>query len=213
MSSSLRLGIGRIGKKSVAIDGVSAGSLVSMRSHFAAARIPGVSDARERAQSKLLVKNAGIDKVRRCCSFFIFPFIFTPSASLPTLLLPRNEMTPPFCSKQRPCVMLRCLRGRGGAQLGMQTNFWLISSKNATMMTGRRRKLTHWQWQHRVMRLVSCAANWSSTQLIRACRLRLQGSSETLPYKCACALSSQACPVTDSDSAGAPSKTCRCEGS
>ena len=67
---SLGLGIGRIGKKSKAIDGVSAGSLVSMRSHFAAARAPGVTDARERAQSKLLVKNAGIEKVQRCCLQF-----------------------------------------------------------------------------------------------------------------------------------------------
>lgn len=64
MSSSLGLGIGRIGKKSKVIDGVSASSLVSMRSAFAASRTPGASDSRDRSQSKLLVKNAGIEKVR-----------------------------------------------------------------------------------------------------------------------------------------------------
>ena len=63
MSSSLGLGIGRIGKRSKAIDGVSASSLISMRSAFAASHAPGASDSRERAQSKLLVKNAGIEKV------------------------------------------------------------------------------------------------------------------------------------------------------
>jgi hypothetical protein len=53
-----------MGKKAKVIDGVSASSLISMKSAFAASRAPGVSDARDRAQSKLLVKNAGIDKVR-----------------------------------------------------------------------------------------------------------------------------------------------------
>ena len=156
MSSSLGLGIGRIGKKSKVIDGVSASSLLSMRSAFAAARAPGVSDSRERAQSKLLVKNAGIEKVPPYCHHISLPFLlmFVRSALPPTPPQLRTETILLCCSQLKQNAMQPCLLQGSAVQLGMRTNFWLILNKSAMMIVGAIGKWMLWQrWLQSIRRV------------------------------------------------------------